>query len=329
MTFRLDVRWRRKAVRLLALAAGSTVIDLASGTGDLCIDLARAGHRPISVDLSFGMLARRPQRRAARAGRHPAPAGPRRLGRRRHVRLRAAQPRRPAGVLRRARRGSCAPAGGSRCSTSASRTTALIRWGNNIYFGKVVPKIGALLSDGAAYRYLPKSVAYLPAQDEMLAELRARRLRRRRAPPALRRPHAAAARAPGGATREGGHPAARRDDVDLNDVAAGDGYLFVRDGVGFAGRGVAARVPGRRRAGLPRVRSITTTTSAACRPIAFGMRAVRARRPGELIVPAGRRRQGGRRPAVGDHASATTAARRLDRRRARDPAARGVHRRGR
>jgi isochorismate synthase len=32
-------------------------------------------------------------------------------------------------------------------------------------------------------------------------------------------------------------------DVDLNDVARHDGYLFVRDGVGFAGRGVAARVP--------------------------------------------------------------------------------------
>src|SRR5687768_1631875 len=31
-------------------------------------------------------------------------------------------------------------------------------------------------------------------------------------------------------------------DVDLNDFAGGDGYLFVRDGVGIAGRGVAARV---------------------------------------------------------------------------------------
>jgi menaquinone-specific isochorismate synthase len=31
--------------------------------------------------------------------------------------------------------------------------------------------------------------------------------------------------------------------LDLNDVAGGDGYLFVRDGVGLAGRGVAARVP--------------------------------------------------------------------------------------
>jgi menaquinone-specific isochorismate synthase len=30
---------------------------------------------------------------------------------------------------------------------------------------------------------------------------------------------------------------------DLNDVAGGDGYLFVRNGVGIAGRGVAAQVP--------------------------------------------------------------------------------------
>ncbi len=31
-------------------------------------------------------------------------------------------------------------------------------------------------------------------------------------------------------------------DLDLNDVARADGFLFVREGVGFAGRGVAARV---------------------------------------------------------------------------------------
>jgi demethylmenaquinone methyltransferase/2-methoxy-6-polyprenyl-1,4-benzoquinol methylase len=49
----------------------------------------------------------------------------------------------------------------------------VIRFGNNIYFGKVVPKIGALLSDGAAYRYLPRSVAYLPPKDELLLMLRA------------------------------------------------------------------------------------------------------------------------------------------------------------
>ncbi len=31
--------------------------------------------------------------------------------------------------------------------------------------------MGALLPDGAPYRYLPKSVAYLPPPDEMLASL--------------------------------------------------------------------------------------------------------------------------------------------------------------
>jgi len=40
------------------------------------------------------------------------------------------------------------------------------------------------------------------------------------------------------------------DNVDLNDVAGNDGVLFVRDGVGFAGRGVAARIPLSKAAGF-------------------------------------------------------------------------------
>jgi demethylmenaquinone methyltransferase/2-methoxy-6-polyprenyl-1,4-benzoquinol methylase len=49
----------------------------------------------------------------------------------------------------------------------------ILHWGHGIYFGKVVPRIGGLLSDPAAYRYLPKSVAYLPAPAAMLDLLRA------------------------------------------------------------------------------------------------------------------------------------------------------------
>src|SRR3954447_7152379 len=56
MTFRLDGRWRRKAVATLRLPPDSRILDLAGGTGDLRVDLARAGYRPISVDLSLGML---------------------------------------------------------------------------------------------------------------------------------------------------------------------------------------------------------------------------------------------------------------------------------
>ena len=47
----------------------------------------------------------------------------------------------------------------------------VVRWGNDIYFGRVVPRIGAALSDGAAYRYLPKSVAYLPEPAAMVTML--------------------------------------------------------------------------------------------------------------------------------------------------------------
>jgi len=49
----------------------------------------------------------------------------------------------------------------------------LLRAGHGVYFGRVVPLIGGLLSDGAAYRYLPRSVAYLPAPAELLAMVHA------------------------------------------------------------------------------------------------------------------------------------------------------------
>jgi demethylmenaquinone methyltransferase/2-methoxy-6-polyprenyl-1,4-benzoquinol methylase len=49
---------------------------------------------------------------------------------------------------------------------------ALLRAGNAVYFRRIVPLIGGLLSDGDAYRYLPRSTAYLPSPDEMLRMLR-------------------------------------------------------------------------------------------------------------------------------------------------------------
>jgi demethylmenaquinone methyltransferase/2-methoxy-6-polyprenyl-1,4-benzoquinol methylase len=37
-----------------------------------------------------------------------------------------------------------------------------LRLGHRVWFGGVVPIVGGLLSDAAAYRYLPRSVVYLP-----------------------------------------------------------------------------------------------------------------------------------------------------------------------
>jgi demethylmenaquinone methyltransferase/2-methoxy-6-polyprenyl-1,4-benzoquinol methylase len=47
----------------------------------------------------------------------------------------------------------------------------VLRAGHRVYFGSVVPLVGGLLSNHAAYRYLPRSVAYLPSADEMLERL--------------------------------------------------------------------------------------------------------------------------------------------------------------
>src|SRR5262249_17825731 len=57
LTLRMDVRWRRAAVRSLRLPAGAPVLDLACGTGDLCRALGDAGYRPVGADFSAGMLA--------------------------------------------------------------------------------------------------------------------------------------------------------------------------------------------------------------------------------------------------------------------------------
>lgn len=172
MTFRLDVRWRRKAVRLLGLPLESVMLDLASGTGDLCMDLTAAGHRPVSVDFSFGMLA------ADRSG----------------------SPRVQADILRMPF--ADASVDGVTCGFALRNlvdlpsffnevgrvvrpggrialldvgvpSNSLLRAGHGFYFGKVVPKIGSLLSNAPAYRYLPKSVAYLPTAHVMVDALRA------------------------------------------------------------------------------------------------------------------------------------------------------------
>jgi demethylmenaquinone methyltransferase/2-methoxy-6-polyprenyl-1,4-benzoquinol methylase len=38
----------------------------------------------------------------------------------------------------------------------------VLRAGHAVYFKRIVPLIGGVLSDGEAYRYLPRSTAYLP-----------------------------------------------------------------------------------------------------------------------------------------------------------------------
>jgi demethylmenaquinone methyltransferase/2-methoxy-6-polyprenyl-1,4-benzoquinol methylase len=51
-------------------------------------------------------------------------------------------------------------------------SNAVVRSGHAFYFGRVMPLLGSVFSDGSAYRYLRDSTVYLPGEDELLGMLR-------------------------------------------------------------------------------------------------------------------------------------------------------------
>ncbi|HEX7277411.1 MAG TPA: ubiquinone/menaquinone biosynthesis methyltransferase [Acidimicrobiales bacterium] len=172
LTMRMDVGWRKKTVRSLGLPPGSVVLDLACGTGDLCRVLESAGYRPVGVDRSAGMLA---------AARTSAP-----LVRGDALALPAAGGSVDGIVCGFALRNvlgldlffaECArvlrPGGRVALLEVAVPANPVLRLGHQVYFGKVVPFVGGLLSDRDAYRYLPKSVAYLPPVAEVMTMMAA------------------------------------------------------------------------------------------------------------------------------------------------------------
>jgi demethylmenaquinone methyltransferase/2-methoxy-6-polyprenyl-1,4-benzoquinol methylase len=180
MTFGLDRHWRARAVRSLALPAGAVVLDLACGTGDLCRDLSKRGWRAIGADISLGMLEW--ARTAAPLAQADAACLPFESGRfdglvsgfalRNFADLTAVLAE-AARVMR--------PGGRIALLDVSTPSNPVLRSGHALYFGHVVPRIGAALSDRDAYRYLPKSVAYLPAPNrlvEMVSEAGFERVRR-------------------------------------------------------------------------------------------------------------------------------------------------------
>ena len=171
MTFGMDAGWRRRVVRELRLPAGSLVGDLACGTGDLCREAAAAGLRPIGFDFSHGMLV------AARTALSLVEADILRLPLKdaaldgatcgfalRNVTDLGALFAELARVVR--------PGGRIGLLEASRPDNGVLRAGHGLYFNHVVPFIGSVLSDGPAYAYLPKSMAYLPPPGGMLAMLR-------------------------------------------------------------------------------------------------------------------------------------------------------------
>jgi demethylmenaquinone methyltransferase/2-methoxy-6-polyprenyl-1,4-benzoquinol methylase len=170
MTLRMDVGWRRTTIRRLALPPGAVVADLACGTGDFCAELHRAGHRPIGVDLSLGML---------QAARTAVPLVQGDL-----LTLPLATESVDAAVCGFALRNLVSlppflaelqrvvrPGGRVGLLDVSTPDNRLLGWGHQLYFNRVVPRIGGLLSDRSAYEYLPRSVSYLPPPAELVRML--------------------------------------------------------------------------------------------------------------------------------------------------------------
>ena len=170
MTFGLDQAWRRATIEALALPAGSLVLDLACGTGDLTRLAHKAGYRVIGADLSAGMLAANGTAVPlveSESSALPFPDGAFDgivcgYALRNFTDL-AASLADMARILR--------PGGRLAVLEVDAPASRFLRAGYNVWFNKVVPVLGGALSDRDAYHYLPRSVAYLPTAPHLRAML--------------------------------------------------------------------------------------------------------------------------------------------------------------
>lgn len=164
MSLGLDQRWRRRALDAIAVGPDDFVVDLACGTGDFCELVEARGARVVGVDFAREML-RQAQTRGLRFPKVQGdgewlPFGTASVdvvtcgfALRNFVSL--------EGVLREIAR--IVRPGGRIALVDVDRPAyGPLRAAHSLYFDRIVPFVGGLLSDRSAYRYLPKSTAYLP-----------------------------------------------------------------------------------------------------------------------------------------------------------------------
>ena len=183
MTFGIDRLWRRSAVRTVAAATPRTIVDIATGTGDLAIEMARKMPRAtiLGVDLSQGMLdiGARKVAKAGLDGRisfrqadclalpledNSTDAITAAYGVRNFADIRAGY----AEMYRVLR-----PGGMIAVLELSTPTSPLVRPLYRLYTSTLVPLAGRLVShDTSAYSYLPASIAAVPQGETMLDILR-------------------------------------------------------------------------------------------------------------------------------------------------------------
>lgn len=178
----LDRRWRRAAVRALELAPGDAALDLATGTGDVALEMLRQqpACRVVGVDPSAGMLevGRAKVAAAGLADRVELEVGQaEELGFAdgsfdaaaiafgiRNVADRERGLRELSRVVR---------PGGRIAILELGEPRGLLALGARIHMRVVGPALGALLSNRSAYRYLPRSIAAFPSPAEFVCAMEA------------------------------------------------------------------------------------------------------------------------------------------------------------
>lgn len=183
MTLGIDKLWRRRAVNMVASRHPGHLLDVATGTADLAITLARRMPQlqVTGIDLSEEMLAvgRRKVERASLASRITLQKadclalpfadgsfdcvtvayGVRNFEHLDKGYAEMARVLRPGGML---------------CVVELSvPTSPVVRPFYNIYTRGVIPGVGRLITgDSSAYTYLPQSIAAMPQGERMLALMR-------------------------------------------------------------------------------------------------------------------------------------------------------------
>jgi demethylmenaquinone methyltransferase / 2-methoxy-6-polyprenyl-1,4-benzoquinol methylase len=190
MTAGLHHRWRTRAADLAAVAPGDRVLDVACGTGDLALELARRvgpDGEVVGCDFSERMLelARAKAQEASRS-RPPAPRPPLRFEWANALELPYGDgefaaatvgfgARNFADLDRGLRELARVVRPGGRVVVLEITTPARppLSTFYRVWFDRVVPALGRLAGDPDAYAYLPSSVRRFPAPEPLAARMSA------------------------------------------------------------------------------------------------------------------------------------------------------------
>jgi demethylmenaquinone methyltransferase/2-methoxy-6-polyprenyl-1,4-benzoquinol methylase len=186
MTAGLHHHWRRRAADLAAVGPGARVLDVATGTGDLALELARRvapDGAVVGADFSERMLDLAREKMASEHGADRVPAGV-------DVRFESANalalPYAPdtfdaatvgfgarnfsdleAGLAEMAR--VVRPGGRVVVLEITTPTGPPLSTFLDLWFDRIVPVLGRVAGDAEAYNYLPNSVRRFPAPEALAA----------------------------------------------------------------------------------------------------------------------------------------------------------------